>query len=110
MKSTNGSRALVIGTSIAAMLAAGITLGMCPKLSEVQTTVEAKYEHGQIEKRIAAAAEVQHDRLDAVDAGHRQLIDQQRAELKEYRKELREDRATQRIAQRELLDAINRRR
>ena len=99
-----------IATGIGSIIVIGLTLGMCPKISEIQTTVEAKMEHDEIERRVSQAAQVQHGRIDAVVARHRQLIDQQRVELKEYRKELRSDRAASMDLQRELLEAINRRR
>ena len=108
MVNGNGwKRATAIGTAVASIVSVAFVLGMCPKVTEIQTTIEAKSEHSAMESRTARAAEVQHDRIDAVLVGHRQLIDQQRIELKEYRRELRTDRQVSREAQNALLQAIN---
>lgn len=122
-KTTGNGRsiALTVATGVAIVVLAALILGAWPTVSAIQTTVEAKMEHAEIEertakalgaaeKRVGAAASAEYGRFDVVLSGHRQLIDQQRGELKEYRQELRVDRAASRDQQRELLDAIKRRR
>ncbi len=106
--SSGWARALGIGTGVATILAFVITLGMCPKISEIQTTIEAKGEHDELERRVTTAAQVQTDRLDAVLVGHKQLIDQQRTELREYRLELQTDRQLHRQGLADVITAIER--
>ncbi len=100
-------RAIKIGTLIASIISVSLVLGMCPKVSEIQTTIEAKAEHRAIETRTARAAKVQHDRIDAVLERHGQLIDQQRMELKEYRNESTTNRELIHVTQTEIIKAIH---
>lgn len=110
MKNGNGSwgRALSVGTGIAAVLAAGITLGMCPKMSEIQTTIEAKVEHDEIEDRLTKTAEREHDRIDAVLVNHKQTFEQHRTELNEYRKGQQENRELIHETQKQILRELRR--
>lgn len=99
-KPTNGyGRALSIATAIGSIVVIGFTLGMCPKISEIQTTIEAADDHN----RIAQAAQVQHDRIDAVFVTHKQSIELQRAELQEYRRAQEQNRELIHETQKQIL-------